>query len=185
MGEASRRILLLAVLLQVGATPEHAPEPQGYWLGPIHGPVPATISGGTVIDTDALAALQQSGRAVLVDVAEAPRRPAGLPPGSPWVPLPHRDIPGSIWIPNAGLGVLPAPLDRFFRSRLAELTGHDDKRAVVIYCHPRCWMSWNAAKRAISYGYRHVLWYPDGIEAWEAAGRATMPARPEGPAGEG
>ena len=46
----------------------------------------------------------------------------------------------------------------------------------MLYCHPQCWASWNAAKRAISYGYRKVYWYPDGIEGWEKAGLPTASA---------
>ena len=36
-----------------------------------------------------------------------------------------------------------------------------------------------AAKRAISYGYRNVLWFAGGAEAWEAAGFKLQPATPE------
>ena len=28
-------------------------------------------------------------------------------------------------------------------------------------------MSWNAAKRALEYGYRSVYWLPEGTEGWE------------------
>jgi PQQ-dependent catabolism-associated CXXCW motif protein len=45
-----------------------------------------------------------------------------------------------------------------------------------VYCHERCWLSWNAAKRAIRYGYRNVYWFPDGIEGWRAAGFETATA---------
>jgi PQQ-dependent catabolism-associated CXXCW motif protein len=48
----------------------------------------------------------------------------------------------------------------------------------VIYCHRNCWLSWNAAKRAISYGYRNVYWFPDGMEGWRAAGLPTASAEP-------
>ena len=34
----------------------------------------------------------------------------------------------------------------------------------VIYCQENCWMSWNAAKRVLSYGYPNVAWYPEGTE---------------------
>ena len=43
---------------------------------------------------------------------------------------------------------------------------------MVIYCLRDCWMSWNAAKRALSYGYPNVAWYPDGTDGWE---RASLP----------
>ena len=174
-------LLALLVLAAAAPAPAHVPEPHGYWLGPVHGNVPATIAGGTVIRTAALAQLLRRGDVALVDVAEATRRPSGLPAGTLWLPPPHRDIPGSIWIPDAGRGVVGPALAAYFRARLAALTGGDRNRTVVIYCHPHCWMSWNAAKRAIRDGYRHVDWYPGGMEAWRKAGHPTAIARPEGP----
>jgi rhodanese-related sulfurtransferase len=33
-------------------------------------------------------------------------------------------------------------------------------------------MSWNAAKRALSYGYTNVAWYPEGTDGWQ---RANLP----------
>ncbi|HUB49892.1 MAG TPA: rhodanese-like domain-containing protein [Acetobacteraceae bacterium] len=177
-------LLLLALTAAVpaaAAEPEHAPEPQGYWLGPIHGPVPATIAGGTVLDTAALAHLLAGGGVVLIDVAEAPHRPVGLPAGTIWLPPPHRVIPGSVWIPEIGRGVIAAPFAVWFQARLAALTAGNRDTRIVVYCHPRCWMSWNAAKRAIDDGYRAVFWYPDGVEGWEQAGHATAAAEPEEP----
>jgi PQQ-dependent catabolism-associated CXXCW motif protein len=49
---------------------------------------------------------------------------------------------------------------------------------VVFYCLADCWMSWNAAKRAASWGYREVLWYRDGTDGWEAAGLPTEVLHP-------
>ncbi len=37
-----------------------------------------------------------------------------------------------------------------------------------------CWVSYNAALRAINAGYTNVLWYRGGIEAWKAAGLPTL-----------
>jgi rhodanese-related sulfurtransferase len=33
-------------------------------------------------------------------------------------------------------------------------------------------MSWNAAKRVLSYRYSNVAWYPDGTDGWQ---RANLP----------
>jgi PQQ-dependent catabolism-associated CXXCW motif protein len=156
-----------------------AAEPTGYWTGPSNSPVPLTISGGKVIqDARRLQALLKHGGTVVVDVSNAPRRPENMAPGAPWLPLPHRAIPGSLWIPGVGLGEIPPPLDDFFRERLAAATGRDLKRRLVIYCHESCWLSWNAARRAIGYGYRSVYWYRDGIEGWKAAGYPTAVIEP-------
>jgi rhodanese-related sulfurtransferase len=39
-------------------------------------------------------------------------------------------------------------------------------------------MSWNAAKRAASWGYRRVYWYRDGTDGWEAAKLLLTEAEP-------
>ena len=158
---------------QASAEPAVPAEPADYWTGPINGPVPKTISGGTVIGTVELQALFERGDIVLVEVSNAPRRPENLAPGAPWLPKPHVVIPGSLWIPGAGMGAITAEVDTAFREQLARATAGDLERRIVVYCHERCWLSWNAAKRAIRYGYRRVHWYPEGIEGWRAAGLET------------
>lgn len=174
----TRRLAALAAILLVAA----APEPQGTGSGTSSGRVPATLDGATVVHTAGVPALLKKSGVVIVDVSEAPRRPEGLAPGAPWLPLRHRDIPGSVWIPGAGRRGISADLATYFRSRLAELTGASRDRPILIYCHPNCLGSWTAAKRVLDYGFRNVFWYPDGIEGWEAAGFSTAPVDPEGPA---
>jgi len=156
-----------------------AAEPHDFWTGPTDAPVPATIAGGEVIHARALNTLLNSGAVVIVDVSSAPRRPGSLAPGAPWLPLPHPALPGAIWIPGAGQGQLSETLDRYYRERLESATGHDLDRTIVVYCHARCWLSWNGAKRAISYGYRHVYWFPEGIEGWRKARLRTTVVAPE------
>jgi PQQ-dependent catabolism-associated CXXCW motif protein len=165
-----------------------APEPSGYWTGPVNSAVPETITGGKVIhDAHRLRALLKHPGTVIVDVSNAPRRPENLATGAPWLPLPHRAIPGTLWIPGVGAGEIPPAVDEFFRKELAAATGGDLTRRVVIYCHQTCWLSWNAAKRAIGYGYRNIYWFRDGIEGWQAAHFPTAviepQAVPEAPAG--
>jgi PQQ-dependent catabolism-associated CXXCW motif protein len=156
-----------------------APEPEGFWTGPINSAVPATIAGGRVVsNAHRLRSLLKRRETIIVDVSNAPRRPDNLATGAPWLPLPHRAIPGSLWIPGAGLGQVPATVDEFFRKQLATATGNDLARQVIVYCHRTCWLSWNAAKRAIGYGYRHVYWYRDGIEGWQAAHFPTAVIEP-------
>jgi hypothetical protein len=59
------------------------------------GPVPATLSGGTVVDTAALAALIAAENPVLLDVGPMPHKPDNIAAAA-WVPPPHRTIPGSL-----------------------------------------------------------------------------------------
>ena len=155
-------------------------EPSGYWTGPTNSPVPATLSGAKVIsNAHRLRALLRDQHPALIDVSNAPRRPDHMAPGAPWLPLPHHAIPGTLWIPGPGAGEIPAPVESFFRQQLAKATDNDPTRPLIIYCHKTCWLSWNAAKRALSYGYQHVYWYRDGIEGWKAAGLPTAVIEPQ------
>jgi PQQ-dependent catabolism-associated CXXCW motif protein len=147
------------------------PEPQDYWTGEPKGEVPSSLSGGRVLD---LAALREElkGNAVLIDVSRAQHRPETLPKGTLWLPTPHKAIPASHWWPGAGEGQLSPAQESAFRLQLESLTHADKSTPVIFYCHEHCWLSWNAAKRTIGYGYSHVDWYPDGIEGWT---RANLP----------
>jgi PQQ-dependent catabolism-associated CXXCW motif protein len=177
-----RRVVL--PLLLIAAAVAHAsptPEPDGYWTGDVNAPTPSTLRGAKVVDAAQVSGLLKRGAAVIVDVSNAPRRPDSLAPGAPWMPTAHTGIPGALWIPGAGLGVVPVTVDHFFRAQLVAATGGDFSRPVVVYCHQRCWLSWNAAKRAIGYGYRNVAWFPEGIEGWRAHGLSTAELKPAEP----
>jgi PQQ-dependent catabolism-associated CXXCW motif protein len=173
--------LALWLSFKIAAAEVTVPEPAGYWMGPTHGPVAATITGGRVIHTDQLTALLKADDVMVVDVSEAPKRPDQMAPGAVWLPVPHRVIPGGVWIPGAGLGAIPPDIEKLFRERLALGTHKDPAHELVIYCHESCWLSWNAAKRALSYGYKRVYWFPDGMEGWRAAGLPTTVAEPQLP----
>ena len=66
----------------------------------------------------------------------------------------------------------------FRSSGLERITGGDRAKLLVIYCLRDCWMSWNVAKRAISWGYSNVAWYPDGTDGWQDAGLPLSEAVP-------
>ena len=147
------------------------PEPQGYWTGDPKGEVPSTLTGGRVLDLAALRADLAAG-AFIIDVSRTPHRPEGLPPATLWMPTPHPVIPGTHWWPGVGEGHLTADQEGVFRVQLATLTRANKSAIVIFYCHEHCWLSFNAAKRAIGFGYTRIEWYPDGIEGWS---RAKLP----------
>jgi PQQ-dependent catabolism-associated CXXCW motif protein len=159
-------VLGLVYTLAVVARPL---EPQGYRMDDYRTPTPETVAGGVVLDTDAAYELWKSGSAVWIDVLPAPRRPANLPISALWMPVPHRDIPDSLWLPDIGRGALSPELETYFQDHLEAATRGQRDTAVVFYCLADCWMSWNAAKRAAAWGYTRVYWYPDGTDGWEAA----------------
>jgi PQQ-dependent catabolism-associated CXXCW motif protein len=172
---------VLLIATQGTGTAADVPEPDSFWMGPMQGDVPASLAHGQVIGTQALADLMARGTPLLIDVAGRPQRPANLAPEAIWKPAPHRDIPGSVWLPGLGAGKLDPPLDHFFEARLVQLTDGDRDRAIVFYCHPHCWASWNAAKRATGYNYRNVFWYREGVEGWLESGRDLATAADESP----
>jgi PQQ-dependent catabolism-associated CXXCW motif protein len=154
------------------------PEPEGYRMDDYRAPSPATVAGGVMLDTDAAHQLWESRAAVWIDVLPAPRRPENLPPSALWMPLPHRDIPGSLWLPDIGRGALSPDVEGYFRDHLATATKLRKDAAVVFYCLADCWMSWNAAKRAASWGYTQIYWYRDGTDGWDAAKLPMQNAEP-------
>lgn len=179
--------MLIAFVVALGAdgasvrADPAVPEPDGYRREAYRAPVPETLQGATVLDTAGLKALLDRAAPVLVDVLPRPPRPAGLAAGTIWRPPRRRDIPGSHWLPNTGFGALSPEMERYFRDGLARLTAGDTARPLVFYCLADCWMSWNAAKRAIAYGFRNIIWFPGGVAAWREAGlegETVTPWRP-------
>ncbi len=154
------------------------PEPDGYRMEDYRAPTPATLSGAHVIDTEQAHGLWRARSAAFIDVLPRAPKPANLPPGTVWRDKPRSDIPGSLWLPDTGYGVLAEPTLAYFKRGLENATAGDRSRALLFYCLTNCWMSWNAAKRALALGYSNVFWYPDGTDGWEAAAYELEPREP-------
>ncbi len=161
---------------QTGVRPA---EPDGYRMENYRAPVPATLSGARVVDTEAAFRLWTDKAAVFVDALPRPPRPEGLPKNAVWRDQPRFDIPGSMWLPDTGYGALAAPTQTYFENGLFRATQGDRNRPLLFYCLTDCWMSWNAAKRALALGYRDVSWYPEGTDGWEKAGHRLEERQPE------
>lgn len=142
-------------------------EPAGYRMDAYRGPVPATLAGATVVDDDAAHALWKSGAVVFIDVLPRAPKPANLPEGTIWREKKRLSIPGAIWLPNVGYGALAESTHTYFRQHLLAVTAADVDHPILFFCLSGCWMSWNAAKRALEYGYTRVFWYPDGSDGWD------------------
>lgn len=178
-----KRALAAAVLVTL--LPVCAPavdEPADYRTDDYRAPVPDTLSGGTVVSTEEAFDLWEKGEVAFVDVLPQPPKPKGLPEGTIWREKKRHSIPGSIWLPNVGYGAIANVTDRYFRDGLAKVTDGDTDHPVLFFCLQDCWMSWNAAKRAIEdYGYTRVYWYPDGTDGWAFFDYPTevIPREPE------
>jgi quinoprotein dehydrogenase-associated probable ABC transporter substrate-binding protein/PQQ-dependent catabolism-associated CXXCW motif protein len=167
-----------AAAIQRGAL-ESVPEPAGFRMAEYRAPVPATLHGATTVTTSELQALLAEEAPVLIDVLPAPRPPADRAGARIWRDAPRANIPGSVWLPNVGYGELAAEFATWFETSLARLSGGDRARRLVFYCQAECWMSWNAAKRALALGYQNVVWYPEGTDGWAAAGLPLQTGKPE------
>ena len=174
------RLALVAILVAAaGAATAEVPEPEGYRLENYRAPVPATLRGVKVIGTDEAEAIWRSHAASFVDVLPRPPRPRDLPAGTLWRDKPRANIPGSIWLPDTGYGELASSMAGYFADGLDKASHGDRARMLVLYCLADCWMSWNAAKRALSLGYSNIAWYPEGTDGWQAALLPLQDATPE------
>jgi len=183
-GFATRLTLGLVVLLGVARADELVPEPEAYRTEDYRAPVPDTLSGARVLATRDAEAIWRAKSGLFVDVLPRPPKPANLPVGTVWRDKPRFNIPGSIWLPDTGYGALAEVTDSYFRQGLLHATGGNRAALIVVYCQTDCWMSWNAAKRTLSYGYTNVAWYPDGTDGWERADLPMAEAQPEPRPGE-
>jgi PQQ-dependent catabolism-associated CXXCW motif protein len=178
MWKLAHPIVALLILTVPARAQENPPEPEGYRTDNYRSPVPATLAGARVLATEEVEAIWRAGKAVFIDVLPHPPKPPNLPEGTIWRDKPRLNIPGSVWLPDTGYGTLAVGTEDYLREGLARASGGDRAKLLVVYCQADCWMSWNAAKRALSYGYSNVAWYPDGTDGWQ---RANLPVEDSQP----
>jgi PQQ-dependent catabolism-associated CXXCW motif protein len=121
-----------------------------------HAPTPTTIPGARVIKTLELKALLEANKnVVVVDVLDSRTR---------------KSIPGAYWLSGAGDGQFFAAEKSRFSAALEKLTGGDKTRPLVFLCiSSECWLSYNASLHALEAGYKDVIWYRGGTNAWTGA----------------
>ncbi|HRO35559.1 MAG TPA: rhodanese-like domain-containing protein [Thauera sp.] len=121
-----------------------------------HAPTPTSIPGARVIKTLELKALLDVNKdVVVVDVLDSKNR---------------RSIPGAFWLSGAGDGQFFAAEKNRFAAALEKLTGGDKTRPLVFLCiSSECWLSYNASLYALEAGYKDVIWYRGGTNAWTGA----------------
>ncbi len=122
--------------------------------GDLGGPTPSSIPGGQLITTPELLQLLNNpqGGAMVFDVLGGQQR-----------------LPNAIDAVAASAGgSFSDRTQRQFQSQLERLTGGRKDVPMVFYCSSiNCWMSYNAALRAINAGYSQVYWYRGGLQAWD------------------
>ena len=154
-------------------------EPDDYRMDDYRAPVPATLAGARVLTTAEAEAIWRAKTGVFIDVLPSPPKPKNLPEGTVWRDKPRFNIPDSLWLPDTGYGRLAPATEDYLQRGLARASQSNKAALLVIFCQANCWMSWNAAKRAMSFGYANVAWYPDGTDGWERGNLPLAEARPE------
>lgn len=177
------RLAFVSLGLLASVTVLHAEqvvlEPDAYRTENYRAPVPTTLKGAHVIDTDQAELLLKDPKVVFIDVYPQAPKPPSLPKSTVWRTPKHETIKGAYWLANVGYGVLNPKFESYFRDQLKRLTGGDKQKPLVFFCLRDCWMSWNAAKRALEWGHEHVLWFPDGTDGWREWNLPTEMKTPE------
>jgi len=172
--------ILAAVALTAPATAQlNAPEPDAYRTENYRALVPATLAGAKVLATAEAEAIWRTGTGIFIDVLPHAPKPPNLPAGTVWREKPRLNIPGSIWLPDTGYGSLAAATEDYLRQGLDRAAKGDKANLLVFYCQEDCWMSWNAAKRALALGYRNVAWYPQGTDGWQRNDLPVAESQPQ------
>jgi len=159
-------------------------EPEGYRTDEYRSPVPETLTGARVITTAEAETIWRAKNGAFIDVLPRPPKPSNLPAGTIWRDRPRHNIPGSMWLPDTGYGKIAPVTEDYLRHGLERVSLGNHAMLLVVYCQANWWMSWNAAKRILSYGYSNVAWYPDGTDGWERANLPMVEAQPEPRPGE-
>jgi PQQ-dependent catabolism-associated CXXCW motif protein len=130
-----------------------------------HSPTPLQIPGGRVITTGELKALlDQRQRPYLIDVLGG-----GI----------HRTIAGAFWMIAAGAGEMSKDEETRFAKAMAAFAGGEKSRPIVFFCvDAECWLSYNAALRAIGLGYTNIMWYRGGIASWQTGENPMVQSDP-------
>lgn len=153
-------------------------EPDGYRMEDYRKPVPATLKGAKVLSAQEASELWAKGGAVFIDVYPHAPKPDNLPAGTLWREPQHLSIEGATWLANTGYGKLSPEMEEYFKKGLERLSGGDKAKPLAFFCLRNCWMSWNAGKRALMYGYSNVLWFAEGTDAWQEIGQPVAVAHP-------
>jgi rhodanese-related sulfurtransferase len=153
--------LLAALAMAQAKTGVYADEDKDWGVPPAkqlrtagyHSPTPLQIPGGKVVTTGELRALmEQNPRPYVIDVLGG-----GI----------HTTIAGAFWMIAAGAGDMSKDEEERFARAIAAFAGGDKARPMVFFCvDSECWLSYNAALRAIRLGYTNVMWYRGGIASW-------------------
>lgn len=150
----------------------------GYRIARQRAPTPDDIPPpARLVGPDEAAALLAGG-ALALDVYAASQSRFDELDGTWLVSEPRLSLPGAVWLPETGRGILSDTMQRYLSDNLAHQTGGRPDHPIVVFCIADCWMSWNAAQRISELGYSRVYWFRLGTDGWQDIGRNREPVMP-------
>ena len=90
----------------------------------------------------------------------------------------RESVPGAAWMSGVGSGTFYGAEKSRYEAALSQLTAGQKGRPLVFLClSAECWLSYNAALRALEAGFTDVIWYRGGSDAWKGASLPLAPTR--------
>ena len=174
----------IATALGYSPSPVNTPLPKGvdsttgFRMERYRRAVPTVNPGTETVSTSRAIALHSTDKVIFIDVY--PPRGLGHDPfdGTWQTNETHKHIEGSTWLPEVGRGHIEDEHVSYFRRNLQLLTNNNRQAPLLFYCTSDCWQSWNAARRALQWGYEIIFWYPDGTDGWQEENRELVLAEP-------
>jgi adenylate cyclase len=118
-------------------------------------PTPMNVPGGQAVSTEDVVALLAKEKPLILSTT-------GATPS----------IPGTLFVTQGAVGTLNDEWQQRLGRLMQQLTNGDRNRPVLVFAfNQNRWHSRNLALRLIALGYKNVLWYRGGWEAWEASGQ--------------
>lgn len=149
---------------------------EGYRIQRYRSPTPPHSQFAQTLDTQGVILLRETNPdVVLLDVQPIPWAGEFIQKKG----KERKNIEGSSWLPNVGLGELEQTWSEYYQKHLERLTDNNKAHPIVLYCTADCWMSWNAIKRAHEWGYAELYWLRNGTDGWLDAGNSVVTAKPE------
>lgn len=173
-----------APTIQINASNKDAPLPKGvdpasgFRMSRYRAPVPDTNPGTEVVTTERAFELYTDGQVKFIDVYP-PKGLGANPLDGTWMTNEkHQSIPGAVWLPEVGRGHIEQEHIAYFQRNLTLITNDNKQTPLMFYCTADCWQSWNAARRAMLWGYSHIFWYPAGTDGWRENNHPLEPITP-------
>lgn len=141
----------------------------GYRITRYRGKVPDIAGNSTLLSADQLNQLRLDTNILMLDVSGI--RYYDITENGDFItPERHHSIPGAVWLPVIGWGILEPWQQEYMDQSVRKLTGDNFAAPIAVFCKVDCWLGWNVVRRLEAAGYRNLYWFPGGTDVWQDNG---------------